>query len=95
MSSDAGGIKKLDYPTSPARKPLLHDSVRISSPPAPPATERRSSLRDTFFDHVAEGIEVEDREQIQTEAVRYLSFLWSIISWYVITYMVFQDGGVD
>jgi len=83
----SSGIKKLDYPTSPARKPLLHDSVRISSPPPPPATERRSSLRDTFFEHVAEGIEVSDREQIQTEAVRYLSFVWSNISWYAISHI--------
>lgn len=79
MSQDVQNkIKKLDYPGTNDRQPLLLNSQRIDSPP-PPA-DRSGTLRDHFFENVAEGIQARDKEHIQTELVRYLSFIWSIIS---------------
>jgi hypothetical protein len=78
-----GTIKKLDYPNASARQSLLPASQRISSPS--PSEERNGgSLRDHFFERVAEGLEENDKERIQTEMVKYLSFVWSVISWYTI-----------
>jgi hypothetical protein len=81
--SDTGTIKKLDYPNASARQSLLPASQRISSP-SPSEDRNRGSLRDHFFERVAEGLEENDKERIKTELVKYLSFVWSVISWFVL-----------
>lgn len=68
------GIDKLDY-DSP-RRPLLQpdgesDSNRHS---------QDTSYAGSFFEQVAEGIMERDRERLQREGVRWLSFVWAIVN---------------
>ncbi|KAF2637102.1 MFS monocarboxylic acid transporter [Massarina eburnea CBS 473.64] len=66
-----GGIDKLDYPDEPSlRRPLL----------VPNSISNRQSQDSSFFDQVAEGIMERDRERLQREAVRWLSFIWAIVN---------------
>ncbi|CAI6238740.1 unnamed protein product [Periconia digitata] len=70
----SNGIDKLDYDA--ARRPLLHPDAESDS-------NRRSqdtSYAGSFFEQVAEGIMDRDRQRLQREAVRWLSFVWAIIS---------------
>jgi len=68
-------IDKLDYHQ---RRPLLqpdatsdHDQTRHS---------RDTSSAGSFFEQVAEGIMERDRQRLQREAVRWLSFIWALIN---------------
>ncbi|KAF2661276.1 MFS monocarboxylic acid transporter [Lophiostoma macrostomum CBS 122681] len=71
--ASSNGIDKLDY--HPGRPLLQPDGDSESS--------RRShdtSYAGSFFEHVAEGIMDRDRERLQRQFVRWLSFVWAIIN---------------
>jgi MFS family permease len=71
--ASSNGIDKLDY--HPGR-PLLQ-------PDGDSETSRRShdtSYAGSFFEQVAEGIMERDRERLQRQFVRWLSFVWAIIN---------------
>ncbi|PVI02032.1 MFS general substrate transporter [Periconia macrospinosa] len=70
----SNGIDKLDY-HSP-RRPLLQSDPESDS-------NRRSqdtSYAGSFFEQVAEQIMERDRQRLQREAVRWLSFIWAIVN---------------
>ncbi|EUC30016.1 hypothetical protein COCVIDRAFT_24269 [Bipolaris victoriae FI3] len=68
-------IDKLDYPSNPARRPLL-------APDSDTESQRRSqgtSYAGSFFEQVAEGIYEQDRVKMQRAVLRWLSFVWAIV----------------
>jgi hypothetical protein len=65
--------------TSHERTPLLDPHRGDSSPRL---SESGVSHNGSFLDRVAEGIQDRDRERLQRQAVRYLSFAVAILSWY-------------
>ncbi|KAF2680087.1 MFS monocarboxylic acid transporter [Lentithecium fluviatile CBS 122367] len=73
--NSSNGIDKLDY-TSP-RRPLLHADADSSGSTR---HSRDTSYAGSFFEQVAEGIMDRDRERLQREVVRWLSFVWAIVN---------------
>ena len=43
--------------------------------------DSRSSAHGYFLEHVAEGLQLRDRQRKTKELVRYVSFIWAIVSW--------------
>ncbi|KAF2189478.1 MFS monocarboxylic acid transporter-like protein [Zopfia rhizophila CBS 207.26] len=76
-TSNGNGIDKLDYrpPDSP-RRPLFHPDVDSES--SRPSQD--TSYAGSFFEQVAEGIMERDRQKMQRELVRWLSFIWAIVN---------------
>lgn len=68
------GIDKLDY--HPGGRPLLHADNAESIG----RTSEDRSYAGSFFEDVAEGMADEDRKYKTREVVRYVSFIWAIIS---------------
>ncbi|KAF2120687.1 MFS monocarboxylic acid transporter-like protein [Lophiotrema nucula] len=77
-STGSNGITKLDYhpPHSP-RRPLLSADVESNDSSRP---SHDNSYAGSFFEQVAEGIMERDRERLQRQFVRWLSFVWAIIN---------------
>lgn len=73
-------IDKLDYlPQNSSKRPLLApDADNISSSSNRPSQD--TSYAGSFFEQVAEGIMERDRERLQRVVLRWLSFVWAIIS---------------
>lgn len=84
MPERNGKIDKLEFPSRNERTPLIKDAQRVSSP----ERSQASSHAGRFFEDVAEGIQNQDRARLSREIVRYGSFVWAILSWYV-----FQPAG--
>lgn len=80
MPERNGRIDKLEFPSRNERTPLIKDAQRVSSP----EPSQASSHAGRFFEDVAEGIQNQDRARLGREIVRYGSFIWAILSWYVI-----------
>jgi hypothetical protein len=68
-------IGKLDY--HPGR-PLLRADEEAESSGRPSAEH---SYAGSFFEQVAEGIQKRDRQKMQLQLSRYLTFGWAIVNW--------------
>ena len=82
-SGNGGGgavIDKLDY--HPGRPLLRPDEEGVDSSGRPSAEH---SYAGSFFEQVAEGIQNRDRQKMQRQLARYLTFAWAIINWFVKT----------
>lgn len=75
LSNGASGIDKLEY--QPGGKPLLPDD---SNGDGSGRQSEERSYAGSFFEEVAEGIVQKDRQQAQTEVLRYTSFIWALIN---------------
>lgn len=73
----SNGIDKLDY--KPGGRPLINDHIGNSSDP-PSRRSEEHSYAGSFFEDVAEHIEEQDRQKMNKQAVRYISFAWAIIT---------------
>ncbi|KAF2463337.1 MFS monocarboxylic acid transporter-like protein [Lindgomyces ingoldianus] len=75
--TSSNGIDKLDYrPAASPRRPLLHpDPESDSNRPS-----QDNSYAGSFFEQVAEGIMERDRERLQRQFVRWLSFVWAVVN---------------
>jgi hypothetical protein len=71
-------IDKLDY--HPGRPLLRADDEGESS--GRPSAEH--SYAGSFFEQVAEGIQNRDRQKMQRQLSRYLTFAWAIVNWSVV-----------
>ncbi|KAK3678130.1 hypothetical protein LTR78_002225 [Recurvomyces mirabilis] len=80
-------IDKLDY--HPGGKPLLapsphhqHDTSTSTStsPHGRQSLDEQHSYAGSFFEDVAEGIAVQQRQRISKNLLRYLSFAWALIN---------------
>lgn len=69
-------IDKLDY--HPGR-PLLRADDEAESSGRPSAEH---SYAGSFFEQVAEGIQKRDRQKMQRQLSRYLTFAWAIVNWF-------------
>ncbi|ORY15581.1 MFS monocarboxylic acid transporter [Clohesyomyces aquaticus] len=76
-STASNGIDKLDYrpPHSP-RRPLLQPDAESDSN----RHSQSTSYAGSFFEQVAEGIMERDRDRLQRQVVRWLSFVWAIVN---------------
>jgi MFS family permease len=76
--NSSNGIGKLDYHASNnPRRPLLQPSGEDGDESR---ASQDTSYAGSFFEQVAEGIMERDRERLQRQAVRWLSFVWAIIN---------------
>ena len=90
MPSGHGHIDKLDFPSSDSssRERVLHSSegdLRYdrSRQTSVGSLQTETGFNGRFFERVAENIQARDRKRIKREVLRYFSFFWAIISWYV------------
>ncbi|KAK5121792.1 hypothetical protein LTR85_004667 [Meristemomyces frigidus] len=69
-------ITKLDY--HPGGRPLLHAEHDQASHSGRQSSEH--SYAGSFFSDIAEGIASEQRQKINKQVIRYLSFVWAIVN---------------
>lgn len=74
-------IDRLDYPSSSALTPLLGAQSNETTPRRHGSSA--SICSGHFFQRVAQGIQAKEREAVQREARRYVSFIWAIVCWSV------------
>lgn len=72
-NTNGNGIDKLDY--HPPRPFLQADNDSN-----PSRRSQNTSSAGSFFEQVAEGLMERDRQRIQREAVRWLSFIWALVN---------------
>ncbi|KAF2267088.1 MFS general substrate transporter [Lojkania enalia] len=75
-NSSHNAIDKLDYHPPRSSRPLLRPDGESESS----RHSRDTSHAGSFFEQVAEGIMARDRERLQRELVRWLSFAWAIVN---------------
>nr|POE71829.1 putative transporter mch1 [Quercus suber] len=71
------GIDKLEY--QPGGRPLLHTDDVHNGESSGRVSEDRS-YAGSFFEDVAEGIAIEDQKYKTREVLRFVSFIWAIVS---------------
>ncbi|KAK3117567.1 hypothetical protein LTR53_000892 [Teratosphaeriaceae sp. CCFEE 6253] len=79
--SDSPHIDKLDY--HPGGRPLLphaHPHHPADGTPSRSRSRDSHSYAGSFFEDIAEGIAVQQRQRFSQELLRYLSFAWAIIN---------------
>lgn len=81
MPSREPSIDKRDFHDHrDSSRPLLshNDSVESSH-----RSSQDNSYAGSFFEQVAEGIQAQDKKKMRREVIRWGSFAWAIINWYV------------
>lgn len=77
--NDNAAIDKLDY--QPGGRPLLHPHAHDDDDDSPShRPSQDTSYAGSFFEQVAEGVLVKDRDRMKREVMRYLSFAWAIVN---------------
>ncbi|KAF2255708.1 MFS general substrate transporter [Trematosphaeria pertusa] len=74
--NSSNGIDKLDYTSPSPRRPLLQPDAENDSN----RHSQDTSYAGSFFEQVAEGIMERDRERLQRDVARWLSFVWAIVN---------------
>ncbi|KAI9724198.1 MAG: putative monocarboxylate transporter mch1 [Chrysothrix sp. TS-e1954] len=80
MSSGNSHVSKLDFPTSSPQAPLLGRRQGSSHSSIHTDNSAHDGYHGRFFERVAENIQEKDRRRIKREVLRYVSFVWAIVS---------------